>query len=283
MKNYLLLLFTLTCFNHAVGQDKAIAEVHYVFKHINDTGKRDVPQKDNVVSYLGENSYYYTSRHDQLMQKDIELQKSLAGFAGNLQITINSTPILEHYIIHPAAKKTKKIQGISSTFDAYLLDDTYQSQTWDIEPDEKQIGNYNCQKATTNFAGRHYTAWFTTELPFPFGPWKLHGLPGLILEASDDKLEVVFEYAGFDKLSSPKPIVVPDFVLVSTPATFNKLRKAFQDNPQAYYASLHAAGKMDRFNQFYGIDYSTMQIDFNTSDYKPSESNNNPIELVEKK
>jgi hypothetical protein len=42
-------------------------------------------------------------------------------------------------------------------------------------------------EATLNFAGRAYTAWFTPDLPASFGPYKFHGLPGLILEIYDSK------------------------------------------------------------------------------------------------
>lgn len=47
---------------------------------------------------------------------------------------------------------------------------------WSIEDSTKSIGNYTVQKATARFRGRDYTAWFSPEIPVPFGPWKLHGL-----------------------------------------------------------------------------------------------------------
>lgn len=54
---------------------------------------------------------------------------------------------------------------------------------WDITPDTATVLGYLCTKATTSFRGRTYNAWFTTEIPITEGPWKLYGLPGLILKA----------------------------------------------------------------------------------------------------
>ena len=57
---------------------------------------------------------------------------------------------------------------------------------WQISDEKKMIDVYECQKATTFFRGRNYTAWFTRKIPISNGPWKLHGLPGLILEFQTD-------------------------------------------------------------------------------------------------
>jgi GLPGLI family protein len=69
---------------------------------------------------------------------------------------------------------------------------------WAISAEQKKINNFDCQKATATFRGRNYTAWFTTQIPCNDGPWKLQGLPGLILEAYDDKEEVKFVATQID-------------------------------------------------------------------------------------
>lgn len=67
---------------------------------------------------------------------------------------------------------------------------------WTVEKDTREIEGFRCQKATCRFRGRNYTAWFTTDIPCNWGPWKLHGLPGAILEAYDDTNEVSFYATG---------------------------------------------------------------------------------------
>jgi GLPGLI family protein len=64
---------------------------------------------------------------------------------------------------------------------------------WSISNEFKMIGKFQCRKAFCKFNGRNYIAWFTFEIPLKDGPWKFYGLPGLILEISDEKNEYVFK------------------------------------------------------------------------------------------
>ncbi len=55
---------------------------------------------------------------------------------------------------------------------------------WEIVEDStKNILGYECMMARSDYHGRNWTAWFTPDLPIQEGPWKLRGLPGLILGA----------------------------------------------------------------------------------------------------
>ncbi|WP_445747662.1 GLPGLI family protein [Polaribacter sp.] len=67
---------------------------------------------------------------------------------------------------------------------------------WKLIQETKKIGNYICFKATTikYVEGRNgkmqraVIAWYTTQIPYNFGPKDYNGLPGLILELQEDNL-----------------------------------------------------------------------------------------------
>ncbi|MCC1485318.1 GLPGLI family protein [Winogradskyella immobilis] len=69
----------------------------------------------------------------------------------------------------------------------HIMKDSMTIFGWKIIKETKKLLGYNCQKATMNFRGRDYIAWFTSDLPVG-GPWKFDGLPGMILEikSTDD-------------------------------------------------------------------------------------------------
>ncbi len=92
--------------------------------------------------------------------------------------------------------------------EASVIHDTLPEITWELLDFYKEIGGYRCQRAEGEFAGRLYEAWFTREIPVPFGPYKLWGLPGLILEASDELGLVRFEFAGLELFASPEQEVL---------------------------------------------------------------------------
>ena len=68
----------------------------------------------------------------------------------------------------------------------------------------KEIGKFTCKKATASFRGRNYIAWYSPDIPLPYGPWKLQGLPGLILEAYDTNKYVYWYSQSIEYPSNSK-------------------------------------------------------------------------------
>ncbi|MEJ5993687.1 GLPGLI family protein [Pedobacter sp. Du54] len=72
----------------------------------------------------------------------------------------------------------------------------------------KKIGDLICKKAVGEFRGRTYEVWFSEEIPVSFGPWKLWGLPGLIVEVRDfynDVIDIRLKSIKQTDLSIVKP------------------------------------------------------------------------------
>jgi len=293
------LLAVMTQLSFAQESAPAIAKVHYEFKHVNDSTQRDQFIRDETVTYLNQQGSYYTSYSTKRMQEEVKRQMQGPGFDGTLTITKRSTPSSSSYLLD--ANQNKMTEVISVASDNFAIPQSYPTQDWEILSDQKEIGGYHCQNAKTTFKGRAYIAWFTTELPFPYGPWKLHGLPGLILDARDTKNEVIFAYAGFDKIEDGKTsVALPQNVITTTAEEVKKIQEAFKANPQAYLQaqsgksrtiSVGSSGNMAVVKSSSGsgggsplgaLDPSKIKsLNILKDDtYKPSKVTNNPIELT---
>lgn len=92
----------------------------------------------------------------------------------------------------------KNMRSNELTFTGRLVTEDYEytetlpAITWKMLEGSKTICGYTCHKAEGSFRGRTYEVWFTEEIPSSAGPWKLSGLPGAILSASDSSGECSF-------------------------------------------------------------------------------------------
>ncbi|GGG58612.1 GLPGLI family protein [Epilithonimonas arachidiradicis] len=81
---------------------------------------------------------------------------------------------------------------------------------WKIENETKKYNDYNLQKATADFGGRHWIAWFNKDIPFNEGPYKFRGLPGLIFEIQDNKSNFIYKLVKNQNF--PENFVTDDFL-----------------------------------------------------------------------
>ena len=94
----------------------------------------------------------------------------------------------------------------------YRYVDSLHTQIWTMGDSTREVLGYTCQQATADFRGRRWTAWFATDIPVSDGPWKLGGLPGLILEAYDEGQQHVFTAVGLERVKDEPIIFNQSFV-----------------------------------------------------------------------
>lgn len=279
--SYVLALAVLFAVPVAAQQTEvALARVIYEFRHINDTLQPDKPHREEMVLYIGQEVTRYGSYATERINQQIKKQMDDPTFDGNLTITGSGSTTRESYYARPSDHVFKQLNSVIG--ERYVIDETYPIIDWQLIDTSKTIGGYTAQKAIGFFKGREYTAWFTTEIPFQAGPWKLLGLPGLVLEAADSRNEVLFAYAGFETLAAGDATVgLPDNAIATSKKALDKLVAAYQKNPQAAMsARSKAGGQSSGNNSMEGIDVSRIKsINVKKDESQTSSVTNNPLEL----
>ena len=77
---------------------------------------------------------------------------------------------------------------------------------WTLTDDTLTVNGYHCQQATATFRGVAWTVWYTEEIPSSAGPWRLRGLPGLIVEAKSE----AHTFRLVEVRQEASPITAPD-------------------------------------------------------------------------
>lgn len=307
MKNLILLLLAILFLIQLVQAQKpdaAVAIVRYSFSHTRDTTNRGNVYTENMKLLIGKNASVYRSADKPLQDEQIKKQVAeqiSAGARGNIQVNLGNKGRITgtEYFQFQAEKKLIRQER---QFNYYLVEEKWPVINWKITTDTASFGSLHCQKAITTFRGRTYEAWFCPALPFRSGPWKLNGLPGLIVEASDSKKEVIFKFAGLEDASkitentasaeagsntgkvtqiiglgednvSSKTIALPANGIKTTEKELAQLKETMRKDPQAFVQASMAGSGVN-------VKMSSMPPPPKITPLKIVE--NNPIELSEK-
>lgn len=182
--------------------EPAILEVHYTRTEVTDTTKRETNYfKEETMLRIGNGMSRYCSiprfYRDSLMHNNpgLYFQMEAASFEKDPREHDRTT--LERsgrygsfiYKNYPEGKVTE-----TAYFEMqdWRYEEDWEKPEWEISDETKEILGYQCFKATADYRGRRWTVWFAPEIPVQDGPWKLCGLPGLILEAVDNHREFHF-------------------------------------------------------------------------------------------
>lgn len=179
----------------------------YEYKYIPNIKEKDSVRKDLMALDINEKGSVY--RSVSKMQQDSAMQAKIMAMSKNMgggSISVSGGNLTKGTVGY---KVTKEYPNYSVFLTETAGGDTYKisedkKQNWKISSETKKIGNYNAQKATTDFGGRSWIAWFSTDLPFPDGPYKFHGLPGLIVQLEDTTGSHIMTLVANKNIATPE-------------------------------------------------------------------------------
>ena len=177
----------------------------YDYKFIPDsTDKSKVMNEIMLLDIDKSGSLYHSQQKfiaDSTAQADMERQMKLNS--GSFTINRTEKPGQVSYKVSKQYPDFKTYLFTKVSTDNYKVEEDLKPE-WKILPEKQKIGEYTAQKATTDYLGRQWTAWFTTEIPFQDGPYKFYGLPGLIVKIEDKTGTHSMTLAGNKKINMVK-------------------------------------------------------------------------------
>lgn len=242
MKNYIILFFLLFLSLKIDGQTQ-----RFIYEY---SFKPDSLNNENVVKEImnldinDEGSTFYSNL---LLDKDsIFMDQFEKGkISGN--ITLDFRKIKKSQANFIISKKYPSLEiTLHTSFNALnLAVKENRILEWKIQTETNIIEGFKVQKATTNFAGRNWIAWFANDIQLLDGPYKFCGLPGLILNIQDENGDHIFNIIGIKKKYSRT--FINHFKLKEITVNeqkFNKLWNEYRSDPAKNIKQIHSSSEM---------------------------------------
>lgn len=226
------LIATLGTFARQQHNDKTL---RIVYNCIYTTNKGEKSYND--VQYLDMQdgvSHFYSYYYERSVQIDDSLNRR-----GNFDMKLRQKlkrpySLSQEYHIYKGVPENGKLTYTAMQIERFKYEEDIPDFHWEIQDRDTTIFDHRCQAATATFRGRTWRAWFALDIPMSDGPWKLCGLPGLILKAEDSDGYFSFDCIGIMNVET-KTIGMPkDKYHFCTPKEHFKLYKEIRTNPIGY-------------------------------------------------
>ena len=171
----------------------------------------------------------------------------------------------------------KKKTQVSTVFlhNGYTYEEPLMMPKWTLHEDTMTVLGYVCRRATTHYMGRDWAVYYTSDIPLSRGPWRLWGLPGLIVRATDADHYFLFEMTNFERRpESVQPILYihrkmgpkgdykgAEYKMVS--------KKTYTQYEKSYYEDSNAFTEFEFGHKVFTPDGSPLPI--SKTDYIPLE------------
>lgn len=229
----------LSIFQASVPETETLApeDMEFVYDYrccVDTTGSlEDNISSDNMLLQIGPNglskfSSYKNLTVDSILMRSTQEQIADAAIEGKL----STGEFMTIYKNYPAGRLTHTEKICQ---DWFRYEEEMPSLDWELTDSVATVLGYECQSARCKFRGREWTVFYTEDIPLTDGPWKLYGLPGLIMKASDADGHYTFECIGI-KSKADRPITIYKVPFNKTDRQgYYDARHRYEINPYAYY------------------------------------------------
>lgn len=186
---FISLLFFSISFSQFNKSDSLRGDFTYLLQYRPDQSNSNYMIKEFFSLQISDDKAFFSSINKLKFDSAFSAQYDKNSSTINLDFR-NLPKSQSNYLIVQTADVSKFYEAIGMT----LL--TYASpiiKDWKILNETKIINSIYCKKAEVHYKGRDWTAWYASEIPFPYGPFKFSGLPGLIVKITDKTGDYDFE------------------------------------------------------------------------------------------
>lgn len=221
-----LLLFKVTYYksqNYKIGYEYSMKRGDSIVKQV-----AVLAIKDTISYFFGNNSYL----SDSIINNRMKASKDSS------MISFKNLP--NDFMVYYLKKNTRSnsITYYSNEFPKNMEYKEDVAFKWNIKDEFTDIFGYKCQKATLSMYGRKWTAWFNPDIPINDGPYKFLGLPGLIMNISDEDRNHAFKIISFQKQNVDINFIYDGKYITTTKSKYLKFRKQFKKDPYMFVKSL---------------------------------------------
>ena len=250
------------------------------------TSKPDINNKSNIKTenaYLdisAEKSMFYSEnriKRDSVMKANFQS----GGARGFNREQMDGLRTNINYSIEKNKKDQKTFYKDRLGRDQYSYEED-RPLNWKILSETTKIGDYKVQKAETDFGGRKWTAWFTTDLPYQDGPYKFSGLPGLVVKAEDSTGDYSFDLMKNYKISDFPEMVTFGNVMKVKRTDYVKQQEKYKTDPASFMNSQRGGGGISAPMRIGGggnQNPADMRKRMEERAKEEAKRNSNPIEL----
>lgn len=225
-----LCCFTFLCFSISLlyAQNERL---FYEYKVVKDsTQKNKVSKEMMLLEVTNQGSVFYSYKKYKRDSTDIAEVRKGSMEGGRRIIGKTSHSLGENNNRVSKTYPDYKVTLHTTIGEHYYRIPEERKITWVLHPEKQKIGEWSAQKATANFAGRQWEAWYTDEIPIPEGPYKFHGLPGLIVKIEDSQKYHSFELKGISKITDNVATASEIYRPTEIELDRKKYRKVFWDD-----------------------------------------------------